>query len=167
MLGVTATISAVLGMDEYFTGRQPIATLPYAQANDFAFMLATSLPLMFWLLGGRRRWQVPVVLGMIGTVFAAILLSLSRGALVGLAAGFVFLIITDRRRLQLALVGGAVAAIAAVLVIQSNPARFQNALTLKQNVAQQNVTTRFVAWSIAGTARSRPPGARNRARQLP
>jgi putative inorganic carbon (hco3(-)) transporter len=150
VLGATATISAVLGMNEYFSGREPIATLPYAQADDFAFMLATSLPLMFWLLGSRRRWQVPVVLGMIGTVFAAILLSLSRGALVGLAAGFVFLLVTDRRRLQLALVGGVVATVAAVLVIQSNPARFQNALTLKQNVAQQNVTTRFVAWSIAG-----------------
>jgi len=120
-------------------------------------MLATSLPLMFWLLGTRRRWLVPVIFAMIGTVFAAILLSLSRGALVGLGVGFLFLIFTDRRRFQLALVGGALAVTAAVLVIQSNPQRFQNALTLKKHVAQSNVTTRFEAWSIAARLASDHP----------
>ena len=71
----------------------------HAQQNDFAFILATSLPLMFLLLGSTRQLR-PLLLGAIGLVSAAILLSLSRGALVGLAAGFLLFVLTDRRRLQ-------------------------------------------------------------------
>jgi putative inorganic carbon (hco3(-)) transporter len=156
VLALAATASAALGLQEYFSGSQAIATLPYANANDFAYMLGTALPLMFWLLGSRRS-LVPVVIAMIGIVFAAILLSLSRGTLVGLTAGLVFLLLTDRRRLQLALAGGTIAVVAAVLVIHSNPARFQNALFLKQKVASYNVTTRFEAWSIAGRLASDHP----------
>jgi putative inorganic carbon (hco3(-)) transporter len=149
VLGIASTVSAALGIDAYFSGSQAIATLPYANANDFAFMLGTALPLMFWLLGGRRELR-PVVLGMIGIVFAGILLSLSRGTLLGLGAGLVFLVITDRRRLQLTLAGGAIAVAAALLVIHEDPARFQQALFLKERVASYNVTTRFEAWSVAG-----------------
>jgi O-antigen ligase len=148
VLALSATASSALALENYFSGKQEIATLPWANANDFAYMLGTALPLMFWLLGSRR-WLVPLVAAMIGTVFAGILLSLSRGTIVGLAAGLFFFLLTDRRRLQLALVGGTIAAVAAVLVIHSNPARFHNALFLKQKVASYNVTTRFEAWSIA------------------
>ena len=156
VFAVASTISAILGLARYFNGRDTLATLAYANPNDFAFILATSLPLMFWLLGGRRIFA-PIVLGMIGVVFAAILLSLSRGTLVGLVAGMLFLIVTDRRRLQIALVGGLLAAVAAGLVIHSNPQRFQNAVSLKQHVAQANVTTRFEAWSIAARLASDHP----------
>jgi putative inorganic carbon (hco3(-)) transporter len=148
VLAVTATVSAGVGLSRYFGGSSDTAMLPHSTANDFAFILATSLPLMFWLLGSRGLLR-PLVLGMIGVVFAAILLSLSRGTLVGLGAGLVFVLFTDRRRLQLTLVAGTVAVIAAVLVVNSNPERFQRAITLKQQVAQENVTTRFEAWSAA------------------
>ena len=77
--------------------------------NDFAFVLATSLPLMFVLLTGPKLLR-PLVLGAIGLVSAGILLSLSRGALVGLAAGFLLFVITDRRRISVTLTAGALAA---------------------------------------------------------
>jgi putative inorganic carbon (HCO3(-)) transporter len=149
VLAITSAISAILGLGRYFEGKDSLANLAYSNPNDFAFILATSLPLIFWLLGGKRLYA-PLVVAMIGIVFAAILLSLSRGTLVGLFAGFLFLIVTDRRRLQITLLGGVTAIVAAGLVINSNPQRFQNALTLKQHVAQENVTTRYEAWSIAG-----------------
>jgi putative inorganic carbon (HCO3(-)) transporter len=148
VLAVTASISAGLGLANYLDGSQQFAQLPYSNQNDFAFILATSLPLMFWLLGSRRSLR-PVVVAMIALVFAATLLSLSRGALVGLGAGFVFLLLTDRRRLQLTLLAGTLAIVAAVVVVQSNPQRFQESLFLKQQVAQENVTTRFEAWDAA------------------
>ena len=93
---------------------------------------------MFWLLGGKRGARLLVV-PMIGLVFGGILLSLSRGALVGLVAGLIFLLITDRRRVQLALVAAAVAFVAAALLVHSNPQRFQSALFAKQQIAQENV----------------------------
>jgi len=148
-LVVSCSVAAYLGLHEYFSKKEDLATLPYVNQNDFAFVLATSLPLMFVVLDGPKLLR-PFVLGAIGLVSAAILLSLSRGALVGLAAGFVVFVLTHRRRWQLTLAAGAVATVGVILVIQSNPQRFQRALTLKQHIAHENVTTRFEAWGAAG-----------------
>jgi O-antigen ligase len=148
VLAVTAAIAAGLGVANYFNGSQQYAQLPYSNQNDFAFILATSLPLMFWLLGERGLRRL-VVLPPIGLVFGGILLSLSRGTLVGLVAGLAYLLITDRRRLQLAFVAGAVGFVAAALLVHSNPQRFQSALFAKEQIASENVTTRFEAWGAA------------------
>jgi putative inorganic carbon (hco3(-)) transporter len=147
-LAIASSVAAALGLHEYLSGKQELANLPYVNQNDFAFMLATSLPLMFFLLGGPKLLR-PLVLAAIGLVSAATLLSLSRGALVGIAAGFLLFVITDRRRVRVTLAAGVVAAIGTILVIQSNPQRFHEALQLKSQVAQQNVSTRFGAWSAA------------------
>jgi O-antigen ligase len=155
-LTVTCTIAAALGLNDYLRGDAQLATLPHAQANDFAFILATSLPFMFFLLGGTRALR-PLLLAAIALVSAALLLSLSRGAFLGLAAGFVVFVLTDRRRLQVTLTAGALAAIGTLLVIHSNPQRFHEAVTLKQNVAQENVSTRFGAWSAAARLASDHP----------
>jgi hypothetical protein len=50
-LTITCSIAAALGLNEYLNGSAQLATLKYAQQNDFAFILATSLPFMFFLLG--------------------------------------------------------------------------------------------------------------------
>jgi O-antigen ligase len=155
-LAITCSVAAGLGLEQYFSGKQTLATLPHTNSNDFGFILATSLPLMFVLLSGPRLLR-PLVLGAIGLVSAAILLSLSRGTLVGLAAGFLLFVLTDRRRLQLTLTAGLVATVGTLLVIHSNPQRFQQALLLKQQVAQQNVTTRFQAWGAAARLASDHP----------
>jgi len=148
-LAVCCSVAAGLGLHEYLAGKQELATLSYVNQNDFAFVLATSLPLMFVLLDGPKLLR-PFLLGAIGLVSAAILLSLSRGAFVGLAVGFLLFVVTDRRRVQLTLTAGALAAVGVLLVIHSNPQRFHEAVLLKQNVAQQNVSTRFGAWGAAG-----------------
>ena len=147
-LTITCSVAAALGLNDYLNGSAQLATLKYAQQNDFAFILATSLPFMFFLLG-RTRLLRPLLLGAIGLVSAAIVLSLSRGALVGLAAGFLLFVLTDRRRLQVTVTAGAVAAVGTLFVIHSNPQRFHESLVLKQQIAQQNVSTRFGAWSAA------------------
>jgi len=155
-LTITASVAAALGLEQYLSGKQELATLPYVNQNDFAFMLATSLPLMFFVLSGPRLLR-PFVLGAIGLVSAATLLSLSRGALVGIAAGFLVFVITDRRRVQVTLTAGALATIGTLFVIHSNPQRFHEALVLKQQVAQQNVSTRFGAWGAASRLASDHP----------
>jgi len=155
-LSTAATIAAGLGLHEYLSGQQQLATLPYVNQNDFAFMLATSLPLMFVLLSGPKLLR-PLVLVAIGLVSAAILLSLSRGALVGIAAGFLLFVLTDRRRVRVTLTAGALATIGTLFVIHSNPQRFHEALLLKSQVAQQNVSTRFGAWGAAARLASDHP----------
>jgi len=155
-LAITSTIAAGLGLNEYLRGSAQLATLPHAQQNDFAFILATSLPFMFFLLG-RTRALRPFLLAAIALVSAAILLSLSRGAFLGLAAGFIVFVLTDRRRLQVTVTAGVLAAIGTLLVIHSNPQRYHEAVSLKQNVAQQNVSTRFGAWGAAARLASDHP----------
>lgn len=156
VLSVTSTIGAAMALNDYFNGRAFVATLPDANPSDFAFVLATTLPLTFWLLGGSARFR-PVVLAMLTVISAAIVLSLSRGTLVGLAAGLVFFLFTDRRRFKLVAVGGAVALFAAVVVIRSDPARFEQALVLKEQVAEYNVATRFDAWYAASELAAERP----------
>jgi putative inorganic carbon (hco3(-)) transporter len=147
-LAVACSVAAALGLNEYLSGKQELATLPHVNQNDFAFVLATSLPLMFVLLTGPKLLR-PLVLAAIALVSAAILLSLSRGALVGIGVGFLLFVLTDRRRWQVTLTAGALAAIGTLFVIHSNPQRFHQALQLKSQVAQENVSTRFGAWGAA------------------
>jgi len=147
-LAIASSVAAGLGLHEYLSGKQELATLPHVNQNDFAFLLATSLPLMFFLLTGPKLLR-PLVLASIGLVSAATLLSLSRGALVGIGAGFLLFVITDRRRVRVTLAAGVLATIGTIAVIQSNPQRFHQALLLKSQVAQQNVSTRFGAWGAA------------------
>jgi putative inorganic carbon (hco3(-)) transporter len=155
-LTIACSVSAGLGLHEYLSGKQQLATLPYVNQNDFAFMLATSLPLMFVCLSGPKLLR-PLVLAAIGLVSAAILLSLSRGALVGIGAGFLLFVITDRRRVRVTLTAGALATVGTLFVIHSNPQRFHQALQLKSQVAQQNVSTRFGAWGAAARLASDHP----------
>jgi putative inorganic carbon (hco3(-)) transporter len=155
-LTASASVAAVLGLDEYLSGKQELATLPNVNQNDFAYMLATTLPLMFVCLGGPKLLR-PLVLAGIGLVSAATLLSLSRGALVGIGAGFLLFVITDRRRVRVTVTAGVLATIGTIAVIQSNPQRFHQALELKSQVAAQNVSTRFGAWSAAARLASDHP----------
>jgi O-antigen ligase len=150
VLSAASTVAAAWGLLNYFGGVTPVVTFPGATAGDFSFMLATTLPFTFWLLG-RRAALRPLVLASIALMFAAIVLSLSRGTIVGLAVGFGFVVLTDRRHRRLVLAAGLTALLAAVLVIRSDPARFERALVLKEHVAQYNVTTRFDAWNAAAT----------------
>jgi len=155
-LAIASTVAAGLGLREYLSGKQELATLPHVNQNDFAFLLATSLPLMFFLLTGPKLLR-PLVLASIGLVSAATLLSLSRGALVGIGAGFLLFVITDRRRVRVTLAAGILATIGTIAVIQSNPQRFHQALLLKSQVAQQNVSTRFGAWGAASRLAANHP----------
>jgi len=155
-LAVSCSVAAALGLEQYLSGKQELATLPYVNQNDFAFVLATSLPLMFFLLG-RSLVLRPFVLAGIALVSAGILLSLSRGAFLGLGVGFLLFVITDRRRVSVTLTAGALAAIGVLLVIHSNPQKFHQALLLKRQVAQENVSTRFGAWGAASRLASEHP----------
>src|SRR6476646_4124315 len=147
-LVVSCAVASALGLEQYLSGKQDLATLPNANPDDLAFVLATSLPLMFVVLNGPRLLR-PLVLGAIALVCAGLLLTLSRGAFLGLAAGFVLFVLTDRRHWRLTIAVGIAATVGTLLVIHSNPQRFQNALALKGRVAHQNVTTRFEAWDAA------------------
>jgi putative inorganic carbon (HCO3(-)) transporter len=158
VLTVSSAAISAFALHEYFTGQVLVATpLEDTNPNDFAFILGTTLPFAFWLLGSRNTWVRAFVVFLIGVLSAGILLSLSRGAMLGIAAGIVFLLVTDRRRTTIVLVGGSIALLTAVLVIRADPAKFQSALFHKEAAAGHNVTTRLEAWNAAGNLASAHP----------
>lgn len=156
VLSLASAAAAVIAIENFLWGGSYLATLPHGDPNDLAFMLATTLPFAFWLLreGGARQ---PLVLGMIGVIAAGVALSFSRGALLGLAAGFVWELLTERRHIPLVLAGGLVAVAAVVLFVQTNPSRVESGLTLKRHAAAYNVTTRVDAWNAAANLAAAHP----------
>lgn len=155
-LSLAAAAAGAFALTRYLTDESSVATLPNTNANDFAFVLATTLPLAFWLLGSRVLLR-PLVLAVIGVVAAGVLLSFSRGAVVGLAAGLAWELLTRRRSLPTLVAGAVVATLAVLLVIRADPARFESGLELKQQVAQYNVESRLDAWRGAATLVSEHP----------
>lgn len=143
-LSIAATGAAALGLFHYFSGALAVATLPFANPNDYAFMLTTTLPLTVWLVRSSANRVVPAV--MIVLIGTATLLSFSRGALLGVAAWAAWATVSARRRTPTILAAAAVVGATFFLAIWTDPGRFESGLELKGAVASKNVETRLAAW---------------------
>jgi putative inorganic carbon (HCO3(-)) transporter len=147
-LSIASTVAGFLAVQKFLSGQELLARLPEGDPNDVAFVLATTLPLTFWLLRERGLRRVAVI-AMLGMLSVAIVLTFSRGALVGLAAGLLWKLIVDRR--QLKVIAGAAVLAAAVIgtVVYFAGNRVDTGLRAKEKVAGQNVSTRLQAWRLA------------------
>jgi putative inorganic carbon (hco3(-)) transporter len=155
-LSAASTVAGLLAIQNFLSERTFAAALPDANPNDTAFVLATTLPLTFWLL--RERWPLrAAAVAMIGIMAASILLSFSRGALVGLAAAALWAIITDRRHVLLLALGAFLAAVATIAFVQSNSAQVQTGFEAKQRISEYNVESRFEAWRGAAELMEQKP----------
>ena len=149
-LAVSVTLSAALGLERYFNGKAFAASLPGNNQNDFAYILATALPLMLWLFGSSW-FQRAMVTAMVAITSAGVLLAFSRGALVGLAAALVLHVVTQPRHLKIVLAGALIAVLGALVFIRADRQRYETSVTVKQRVTQENVDTRFILWRSAAT----------------
>lgn len=148
VLSLASAVAAAIALYRFLWGGELNASLPHTSANDTAFILATTLPLTFWLLRGRLVTRL-LVLSMIAVMLAAVVLSFSRGALVGLGAAFVWQIFTGRKHIPVLLLGAVLAGIAAAALVQVNPSQVELGFRGKQSVAESNVSIRLVAWEAA------------------
>jgi O-antigen ligase len=148
VLAGAASIASVIALSNFVSGKTGLATLKHADPNDLAYVIATSLPLTFWLL--RERWALrPIVLAMIGLTLTGLLLTLSRGALVGVGAAILWLLVTDRRAVKVLLVGFALVGLGLAFMLSQDPNRVKKSIEAKQKVASYNVATRLDAWGAA------------------
>jgi putative inorganic carbon (hco3(-)) transporter len=153
VLSLSSSVAALFALDYFFfaPGYVYRANLRYGDPNDLAFLLATTLPLTFWLL--RERWLLrPLVVAMIVVMSLGILFTYSRGALVALGAGIVWLALTERRRIPLLVVAALATAVAGITFVQSSPSklfRVEEGLRAKEKIADYNVETRLGAWDAA------------------
>jgi O-antigen ligase len=148
-LSIASTVTGFLAVKEFLSGNTLLARLPEGDPNDVAFVLATTLPLSFWLLrepGGRRALAV----AMIAMISVAVVLTFSRGALVGLAAGLLWKILVDRRHVGVVAAAALTTGAAIALVVFLAGGRVDSGLHAKGKVAGKNVSTRLEAWSLAG-----------------
>jgi len=148
VLSAAATVAGGVASWYFLSGRTLSARLPYGDPNDVAFILATTLPLTFWLLRepGRRR---ALVIAMIGVISVSTLLTLSRGALVGLGVAVIWLAVTERRLVKPLLAGALVSALILGAVYHVKQNRIETGLQAKQKVASANVSSRLEAFSAA------------------
>jgi O-antigen ligase len=155
VLSISATVASFFALDHFFFGVGYVyrANLEYGDPNELAFMLATVLPLTFWLL--RERWVLrPLVLGMIVLISLAIAFTYSRSALVAIGAGIAFLMATDRKRIPLLVAAAVVTVAIGLLFVRSSPTsiyRVEEGFRAKEKVADTNVDTRLTAWGAAIT----------------
>jgi putative inorganic carbon (HCO3(-)) transporter len=150
VLALSATAAAVWALYRFLVlGDIGRAAGPIKDPNDFANLLVATLPLIGYLFassrrGGRLLWAACFVF-----VGAALLATLSRGALVGLTAVAIWAVVT--RRIP---VGGVV--VGAVLLVTVAAAAFavwgpliDNRLEQKGHIANQNVGARKAFWIAA------------------
>lgn len=145
---LSGAAAAAWGVLAFVSGEQARAGGPIDDPNDFAFLMATLIPLCAYLLVQERHlrwlWALAGVL-LIAGVFA----TLSRGALVGLGALFVWAVVT--RRIPLT---GVLAALVTILSVLALAFTFwapliNNRIETKGNIADDNIASRQAYWNAA------------------
>jgi O-antigen ligase len=148
VLSVASAIAGVLAIRNLLTGFDTRATPTYGDANDLAYILSTTLPLTLWLLR-RRGPRRLLVLAFVTVIGIADVLTLSRGAAVGLGCALVWAVFTHRTELRAVLAPLMIVAVCIGVVALTQQARITIALRDKGIVAESNVDHRFDAWRSA------------------
>jgi putative inorganic carbon (hco3(-)) transporter len=154
---LAATAAALVGLGNFLAhgGR---ARGPLDDPNDFAFLLAVTLPLaLYRVRSAPDRLRRTLAVLAVAALAAGILATLSRSAIAGLAVAAVWATVTGRLPLRWTalLVGGALAIALGWYAVQ--PQQIETALLAKQHVAQSNINERQLAWQVAlREARSSP-----------
>jgi putative inorganic carbon (hco3(-)) transporter len=142
---VSSTAAAVVGTFRFLASMTGRASGPIGEANDFAYVLATATPLALYLAWRHRDRRALWVL-VSGILLVTITLTLSRGAVVGLAVAALWAALHNR-----AVAKGVVAAVAgaallggAVLAVDSQ--WVSDHLNAKTAVADENWASRQALW---------------------
>lgn len=156
VLTLSASAASLWGLAAFLAGDVALVSGPIDDPNAFAFFLATVLPIATYLLleDRHRRW---LWAGCFILISAAIFGTLSRGALVGLLAVGLWMIVAQRVR-----IGGAITAVGAMLAIMGAALLLWSSLIherveQKGEIADENVAFRISLWDgAARMAMDRP-----------
>jgi putative inorganic carbon (hco3(-)) transporter len=145
-----AAISAAIGLVAFLRGHVGRASGPLPGPDDFGFLLGSTLPLAVWRLRrSTTRLEQVLSVAAVSVLFATILATLSRGALVALAAAGLWTIVTGRVHLRRAVLVLFVGVLVAGGAYTFARAQVSSAVSSKQDVAAQNVHARLYYWKIA------------------
>lgn len=147
-LVAASTVTALVAIGSLVSGRTLVAATAAGDPNDLAFLFATSFPLAVWLAWRARvlRWPLAAACAIL---LAGALLTFSRGILLGMVAGLLWLVLVERRRVR------AIAAVMAVVVLLAagyaamHSTLLKDSIEAKRKVAVVNVENRLAAWRFA------------------
>ncbi|HTI78506.1 MAG TPA: O-antigen ligase family protein [Mycobacterium sp.] len=142
---ISSTAAAAVGTFRFLVSTTGRASGPIGEANDFAYVLATAVPLALYLAWRHRERQVLWLLAT-GILLVTIALTFSRGACVALALAGLWAAMHNRtiaKRLVatvagVALLGGAVLAL--------NSKWVEDRINAKTAVADENWASRRALW---------------------
>jgi O-antigen ligase len=145
---LSTALAAVYGVFSFLSGAVSRASGPILDPNDFGYLMATTIPLAVYLYVEDRDlrplWIISL-LALLGGTFA----TLSRGAIVGLAALLLWAIVTGRvGAKKLVVLFGAAIVIIVVAFAFWSPVINEH-LEQKQGIASENVESRESFWKAA------------------
>lgn len=149
VLVLSTTAAAVYGLFGFLSGSVERAAGPVHDANDFAYLIATVLPVAALLMMEDRRLRWAWVASL-AILLAATLATLSRGALVGLGALAVWAIASRRVGASGLLAAGLVVTTVATLALTFWAPLIHERVERKQRIGEANVDSRMAFWSAAG-----------------
>jgi putative inorganic carbon (hco3(-)) transporter len=147
-LALSATVASVLAIAAFLRGDAGRVAGPIGEANDFAYLLAVVLPLLAYLVVSQRA-ERPLWAACLVVVTAGLLGTLSRGALVGLAAVAVWGLVTRRVPVKGILQGAILVAGVGVIAATLWGPLIDERLSMKARGADANVASRQALWSAA------------------
>lgn len=148
VLVLSATAAGLAGLATFAASGIALAGGPIADPNDFAFVLATTLPFALHLAAVDRRNR-PLWAACVVVLVAAVACTLSRGAFVGLGALAVWAVATGRVGVRGVLATGVVAACLVAAALALWHPLIDEKIRAKGAVAAENVASRGALWSGA------------------
>jgi putative inorganic carbon (HCO3(-)) transporter len=148
VLVAASALAALYGLVQFLSGAAERASGPIPDPNDFAYMLATVIPIAIFLAredrGRRVLWGLATLL-----LFGAVLATLSRGALIGLLALLLWAVLTRRIGFAgtLSLVLSSLVLVGLALTLWSSV--INERLEEKNRIGAANVESRAAFWSAA------------------
>jgi O-antigen ligase len=141
----SAAVAGVVGSFRFLTSMAGRASGPIGEANDFAYVLATALPLALFLVWRGGRWK-PAWVVATGVLTVTVGLTLSRGALLGLGLALVWAALHGRTTVRAsAAVVVCLGVIAAGLLVFERPF-VEERLNAKVAVSDENWASRQALW---------------------
>jgi O-antigen ligase len=147
---LASAASASIGLAGFFIGAVHRASGPLSGANDFGFLLSSTLPAAAWYArsaptkAGRAMYSGATCL-----LLVTILATLSRSAIVAVIAMGVWAAVTRRVPLRWLALGVCGLAACVVVALVHPPAVLHSDLARREKVANQNVQSRLYYWNIA------------------
>jgi O-antigen ligase len=144
VLIAAAVVASVIGLAAFFGHHVLRASGPIQDPNDFAFILASSVPLAIYLIRWGATWWSRLIWSLaLAIVLGCTLATFSRSALTGLTAAALWLLAARRLRLRWLLGTIALVAVVAGLAFFLAPQIVRGAFHQKTHVALANVDIRF------------------------